>query len=43
MSDLSDCIDYIDCVKVEFHARFTHILEAIAKLEDCIRKLEDQA
>ena len=40
MSDFSDCIDYVDRVKVEFHSRFRHMLEAIAALEDRIRVLE---
>ena len=40
MTDFSDCINYVDNVKVEFHERFRHMLEAIAQLEDRIRKLE---
>ena len=40
MTDFSDCIDYVDRVKVEFHSRFRHMLEAIATLEDRIRVLE---
>lgn len=40
MTDFSDCIDYVDRTKVEFHSRFKHMLEAIAQLEDRIRVLE---
>lgn len=40
MTDFSDCINYIDRVKVEFHSRFTHMVEAIAALEFRIVELE---
>lgn len=40
MTKFSDCIDYVDRVKIEFHERFRHMIESIAQLEDRIRKLE---
>ena len=40
MSDFSDCIDYVDRVKVEFHSRFRHLLQSIAALEARICELE---
>ena len=42
MTELSDCIGYIDRVKVEFHSRFRHMLEAIAALEARIIELENE-
>jgi len=40
MTDFSDCIDYIDRIKVEFHERFTYLLEVNAQLEERLAKLE---
>jgi len=33
MTDFSDCINYIDRVKVEFHSRFRYLLQSLARLE----------
>ena len=40
MTDFSDCIDYIDRVKVEFNERFRHLLEVNEQLENKIEKSE---
>lgn len=40
MTDFSDCIDYVDRVKLEFHERFRHLLEVNAQLEERIAALE---
>jgi len=41
MTDFSDCIDYVDRVKVEFHERFRFLLQKNSEMETRIIELED--
>ena len=41
MTDFSDCIDYIDRIKVEFHERFRYLLDVNKALEARINELEE--
>lgn len=40
MTDFSDCIAYIDRIKVEFNERFRYLLEVNEQLENKIEKSE---